>query len=79
MNVFRKSFCTSARNREWWHTVSLQKFINEIHLRAAVDRFLRSLPLNKPFSTISDPAFAGANKALEHLQKASEKQATLPT
>ena len=37
--------------------------------RAAIDRFLRSLPLNKPFSTISDPAFTEANKALEHLQK----------
>ena len=37
--------------------------------RAAIDRFLRSLPLNKPFLTISDPAFTEANKALEHLQK----------
>ena len=76
LNVFRKSFCTSARNRDG--TLSLQKFINEIHLRAAIDRFLRSLPLNKPFSTISIPAFTEANKALEHLQKSSEKQATLP-
>ena len=41
-------------------------------------RFLRSLPLNKPFSTIFDPALTEANKALEHLQKTSEKQATLP-
>ena len=53
--------------QERWHTVSLQKFINEIHQRAAIDRFLRSLPLNKPFSVISDPAFTEANKALEHL------------
>ena len=55
--------------------------VNEINLRAAIAgsyRFLRSLPLNKPFSTISDPAFTEANKALEHLQKSSEKQATLP-
>ena len=29
-------------------------------------RFLRLLPLNKPFFTISDPAFTEANKALEH-------------
>ena len=33
---------------ERWH-VSLQKYINEIHLRVAIDRFLRSPPLNKPF------------------------------
>ena len=26
------------------------------------------MPLNKPFSVISDPAFTEANKALEHLQ-----------
>ena len=43
------------------HTVSLQKFIDEIHL----------------FSIVSDPAFTEANKALEHLQKTSEKRATL--
>ena len=52
-----------------WRTVSLQKFINEIHLRAAIDRFLCSLPLNIPFSTIYDPAFTETNKAIEHLQK----------
>ena len=46
-------------------TVSLQKFILEIHLRAAIDRFLRSLLLNKPFSTISD----SANQALEPVAK----------
>ena len=42
--------------------VSLQKFINEINLRAA----------NKLFP-LSDPAFTEANKGLEHLQKSSEK------
>ena len=77
LNVFRKSFCTSAGNRDGTLSV-LQTFINEIHLGAAIDRFLRSLPLNKPFSTISNPAFTEANKTLEHLQKSSEKQATLP-
>ena len=75
--LFGRDFCTSAGNRDGTLSV-LQKFINEIHLRAAIDRFLRSLPLNKPFSTISDPAFTEAKKALEHLQKSSEKQATLP-
>ena len=77
LNVFRKSFCTSAGNRDGTLSV-LQKFINEIHLRATIDRFRRSLPLNKPFSTISDPAFTEGNKVLGHLQKSSEKQATLP-
>ena len=46
---------------ERWHTFDLQKIINEIQLRAAIDRFLRSLPLKKAFSTISDPAFTEAN------------------
>ena len=77
LNVFRKRFCTSAGNRDGTLSV-LQTLINEIHLRAAIDRFLRSLPLNKPFSTISDPAFTEAKKALEHLRKSSEKQVTLP-
>ena len=43
------------------------KFIDEIHLRAAIDRFFCSLPLNKPFSVISDPTITEANKASEHL------------
>ena len=60
-----------------WHTVSLQKFSNEIHLRAAIDRFLRSLPLNKPSSVISDRAITEANKAFEHLQKTSEKRCSI--
>ena len=37
----------------------------------------RSLPLNKPFSFISNPAFTEANKALEHLQKTSEKRGNI--
>ena len=62
-NVKRRTECFFAEflhvcEELRWHTVSLQKYINEIHLRAAVDRFLRSLPLNKPFSIISDLAFA---------------------
>ena len=47
--------------------VSLLKFINSLHLRAVIDRFLRSLPLNKPFFIISDSAFTEANTVLEHL------------
>ena len=44
-----------VREEERWH-LSYQKFIDEIHLRATSDRFLRWTPLNKPFSIISDPA-----------------------
>ena len=75
LNVFQNSFCTSARKKRL-HTVSLQKFINEIHLRAAIDLLFRSLPLNKPFSVIS--AFSEANKALEHLPTTTHKRAILP-
>ena len=67
LNVFSEEVLHVCE-QERWHTVSLQKFINEIHQRAAIDRFLRSLPLNKPaFSIISDLAFTEANKALERL------------
>ena len=48
---------------ERWHTVNLQKFINEIYLRAAFDRFFRSLPL----FIISDSACTEANTVLHHL------------
>ena len=34
-----------------------------ICMRATIDRFLRSLPLNKPFPVIFEPAFTEANKA----------------
>ena len=47
-------------------------------LRAAIDRFLRSTQLNKPFFINSDSAVTEANKVLEPLQKTSEKRATLP-
>ena len=75
LTVFRKNFCTSARNKDGILSVYKSSSMKSI-LRAAIDRFLRSLPLNKPFSTISDRTFTEANKALEHLQKTSEKQAT---
>ena len=38
-------------------------------IRAAIDRFLRSPPHNKPFSIISDPAFTEANKVLDAFVK----------
>ena len=34
LNVFLKRFCTSATEEERSNSVSLLKFINEIHLRA---------------------------------------------
>ena len=66
-NVKRRTKCFSEDvlhvcEEERWHTVSLQKFINEIHLGAAFDPFLRSPPLNKPFSVTFDPAFIEAKK-----------------
>ena len=57
MSAAKVSFPVLVRR----HTVSLQKLVNEIHLRAVIDRFLRSLPLKKAFSTISDPGFTEAN------------------
>ena len=82
-NVKRRTECFSGGfwhvcEEERWHAISLHEFINEIHLRTATVRFLRSLPLNKPFYVISEPAFTEANKALEHLLKISENRATLP-
>ena len=73
-NVKRRTECFSEEflhvcEEERWLTVSLQKFINEIHMRAATDRFLRSLPLNKSFSVISDPAFTEANRAFRAFAK----------
>ena len=38
-------------------------------IRAAIDRFLRSPPHNKPFSIISDAVFTGANKVLDAFVK----------
>ena len=75
LDVFLKRFCTQCEE-ERSHTVSLQKFINEIPSESRHWSF-RSLPLNKPFSVIFNPAFTEPNKAVEHLQKASEKRATL--
>ena len=60
LNVFLKRFCTSAREKDG--TLSLQKFIKEIHL------IVPSLAVAQQtvFSLISDPSFTEGNKALEH-------------
>jgi len=64
LNVCLQCFYASARKKDgtYWKSI-----------RAAIDHFLCTPPHNKPFSIISDQA----NKLLEHLQKASGKQASL--
>ena len=65
LNVCLKFFLTCLRGR------TMVRIVKSI--RAAIDHFLRMPPHNKPFSKISDQA----NKLLEHLLKASGKQASL--
>ena len=66
--ILFEEFLHVCEEERWhMHAVSLLKFINEISLRAAFDRFLRSLQLNKPFFIISDSACTEANKVLHHL------------
>ena len=62
LNVFLKRFCTYVSKKEGTLSVRLQKFISKVksYLGAAIDRFLFSQLLNKPFSVISDPAFTEA-------------------
>ena len=55
LNAFLKMFCTSVRKKDGASSM-------QIYLRAAIDRFLRLLPLNKPFPVSLDPAFTEANK-----------------
>ena len=43
--------------------------ITKTSIRAAIDRFLRSPPNNKPFSIISDAVFTEANKILDAFVK----------
>ena len=64
LNVCLKCFYTSARKDRPYYKTSSTKSI-----RAAIDRFLRSPPHNKPFSIISDPAFTEANKVLDAFVK----------
>ena len=73
LNVFLEDVLHVCEE-ERWRTVSLQNFIDEIHQRTAIDRFLRLMPLNKPFSVTSVPAFTEENKALGHLQKTPENE-----
>ena len=63
LNVCLKSFNTSARKKDYYKSSSTKS------IRAAIDRFLRSPPHNKPFSIISDPSFTEANKVLDAFVK----------
>ena len=60
LNECLKCFYTSARKKDgtYYKNTSMKS------IRAAIDRFLRSPPHNKPFSIISDAVFTGANKVL---------------
>ena len=65
LNVCLKCFYTSARKKDGTY----YKSSSTKSIRAAIDRFLRSPPGNKPFSIISDPAFTEANKVLDAFVK----------
>ena len=58
LNECLKCFYTSARKKDgtYYKNTSMKS------IRAAIDRFLRSPPHNKPFSIISDAVFTEANK-----------------
>ena len=60
LNACLKCFYTSARKQDgsYYKASSLKS------IRAAIDRYLRAAPHNKPFSVISDAAFTEANKVL---------------
>lgn len=60
LNGCLKCFYTSARKQDgsYYKASSLKS------IRAAIDRYLRAAPHNKPFSVISDAAFTEANKVL---------------
>ena len=55
-----KFFYAAVKQKDgkYFKTSSLRK------IRAAIERYLKQLPLNKPWSIVGDPAFASANKVL---------------
>jgi len=59
------SVYTSARKKDGTN----YKSSSTKPIRAAIDRFLRSPPHNKPFFMISDPAFTEASKVLDAFVK----------
>ena len=65
LNACLKCFYTSARKKDGTY----YKSSSTKSIRAAIDRFLRFPPNNKPFSIIADPAFTEANKVLDAFVK----------
>ena len=65
LNECLKCFYTSARKKDdtYYKNTSMKS------IQAAIDRFLRSPPNNKPFSIISDAVFTEANKILDAFVK----------
>ena len=65
LNECLKCFYTSARKKggTYYKNTSMKS------IRAAIDRFLRSPPNNKPFSIISYAVFTEANKILDAFVK----------
>ena len=55
----------------------LQKKKSLTAIQAALDRHLRSPPLNKPFSIIGDPLFTEANKSPSNYLKTLSKRADI--
>ena len=70
LNNCLQKFYLSARRRDG--TFYNKKSLTAI--RAALDRHLRSPPLNKPFSIIGDPLFTEANKTLSNYLKTLSKR-----
>ena len=70
LNKCLQRFYLSARRRDG--TFYNKKSLTAI--RAALDRHLRSPPLNKPFSIIGDPLFTEANKTLSNYLKTLSKR-----
>ena len=68
LNVFFSEDVVHICEEERWHTVSLQKFISEIYLGAAIDRFLRSAAQRtNRFPLPLTPLSLSQNRTLEHL------------
>ena len=73
LNVFLRSFCTSARKKDGTLSVCKISSMKSIGEPPLIVSFARSRLTKPAFSVISDLAFTKTNKALEHLQNISEK------
>ena len=71
LNVFRRSICMSARNKDGTLSVDKSPSMKSIWEPPLIVSFARWLSVNR--FPLSDPAFTEAHNALEHLQKTSEK------